>query len=161
MALKMWPLLAVAGIFMALLVSGCNKNKTCNEASIESEEAAMQAFMTANGIVGTKHSRGFYFQIMAPGSTAKPAQTSLIYCTYRGTTFDGKEFDSQTNPGNTGFRLNATIEGWQLGVPLIGKGGSIKLVLPSTFAYGCEGSGATIPPNAPLYFEINLVDYFN
>lgn len=156
-----WMLAAVLVLGMALMTSSCNKDNGCNGKSVESEDAVMKAFMQANGINGTRHSRGFYYEILSPGSSTKPLQASLIYCTYKGTLLDGKVFDEQANPGNTGFRLNATIEGWQLGIPLIGKGGRIKLVLPSSLAYGCEGSGEDIPANSPLYFEVSLVDFFN
>jgi FKBP-type peptidyl-prolyl cis-trans isomerase len=40
-------------------------------------------------------------------------------------------------------------------VPLIGKGGKIKMVIPSSLAYGVEGRPG-IPSNAPLYFEMSL-----
>jgi FKBP-type peptidyl-prolyl cis-trans isomerase len=156
-----WVLVAMLLMAGVVMTSGCNKDNGCNEKSVESEDAAMQAFMQANGINGTKHSRGFYYEIISPGSNTRPIQASIIYCTYKGTLFDGSVFDEQTNPGNTGFRLNAVIEGWQLGIPLIGKGGRIKLVLPSAYGYGCEGAGDDIPANSPLYFEVNLVDFFN
>ena len=46
----------------------------------------------------------------------------------------------------------------KIGLPLIKKGGHIKLVIPSSLAYGCSGYG-TIPPNTPLFFDINLIDF--
>jgi FKBP-type peptidyl-prolyl cis-trans isomerase len=40
-------------------------------------------------------------------------------------------------------------------LPLIGAGGRIKFVTPSTYAYGCLGAG-TIPPNSPLFWDVTL-----
>jgi FKBP-type peptidyl-prolyl cis-trans isomerase len=38
---------------------------------------------------------------------------------------------------------------------LIGKGGKIKMVIPSSLAYGPNANGS-IPANSPLYFEMSI-----
>jgi FKBP-type peptidyl-prolyl cis-trans isomerase len=38
------------------------------------------------------------------------------------------------------------------------KGGHMKMVVPSSLAYGCTGIPGVIPPNTPLYFDIVLVN---
>jgi FKBP-type peptidyl-prolyl cis-trans isomerase FkpA len=48
------------------------------------------------------------------------------------------------------------IQGWQIAVPKIAPGGSMKVLIPSNLGYGSQGAGSSIPPNAPLYFEISL-----
>ena len=63
---------------------------------------------------------------------------------------------SRQTPTQTGWTLGSLIPGWQIGLPLIQKGGEIKLIVPSSLAYGC-GSGP-LPPNSVLYFDIHLVD---
>jgi FKBP-type peptidyl-prolyl cis-trans isomerase len=50
------------------------------------------------------------------------------------------------------------IDGWKIGLPLIKKGGRIKLIIPSALAYSCTGAGTSIPPNTPLYFDVTLND---
>ncbi|QGW27696.1 peptidylprolyl isomerase [Phnomibacter ginsenosidimutans] len=149
-------------VAVAATLAGCTKSSTgCQVQDPSKEEAAIQAFIAAKGITATKSSRGLYYQIITPGSTSRPQNTSVIYCTYKGTLLDGTVFDQQTNPGLTGFQLSGLIEAWKIGLPLIGKGGSIKMILPSALGYGCTGSGSSIPPNTPLYFEMTLVDFFN
>jgi FKBP-type peptidyl-prolyl cis-trans isomerase FkpA len=82
-----------------------------------------------------------------------------VYEKYVGKKLDNTIFDSQTNPGATGFQLTQLIQAWQVALPMIGKGGRILITVPSSLGYGCQGSGASIPPNTPLYFEIDLVEF--
>jgi len=49
------------------------------------------------------------------------------------------------------------IKGWDLGVPCMRVGETRELVVSSDLAYGKSGRGATIPPNTPLIFTIELV----
>ncbi len=53
------------------------------------------------------------------------------------------------------FNLDGLIEGWRQGIPGMRAGGIRRLDIPSELAYGERGSGALIPPNADLVFEIN------
>lgn len=149
-------------LIAVFFLAGCSKSTAdCTVQDPSKEDAQMQAFITSKGIKATKHSKGMYYEITNQGSTTRPQATSIIYCTYKGTLLDGTVFDQQSNPGQTGFQLNGLIEAWKIALPLIGKGGSIKLIAPSALAYGCKGSGTTIPANTPLYFELTLVDFFN
>ena len=49
------------------------------------------------------------------------------------------------------------IEGWKIGIPLIKKGGKLKLIIPSALAYGCNDISG-IPGNSILFFDIDLID---
>jgi FKBP-type peptidyl-prolyl cis-trans isomerase len=71
--------------------------------------------------------------------------------TYVGTLLNGTKFDAST----ISYPLSQLIVGWQIAVPLIGKGGRIKVVLPSSLGYGAQAAGP-IPANSPLYFDITL-----
>ncbi len=50
------------------------------------------------------------------------------------------------------------IEGWDDGIRMFKKGGSGRLFIPSSLAYGARGAGADIKPNESLMFEIQVVD---
>lgn len=97
-----------------------------------------------------------YYQIMSPGSGPTPTATSKVYVTYTGKRMDNVIFDQSASP--VAFNLGGLIEGWQIGLSLIKKGGQIRLIVPSAMAYGCTGNQPVIAPNSVLYFDINLID---
>jgi FKBP-type peptidyl-prolyl cis-trans isomerase len=92
---------------------------------------------------------------MSPGLGAQPTLTNTVSTVYTGKLLNNTQFDASANP--VSFLLSGVIKGWQIAIPLIKKGGRIKMVIPSSLAYGCNGSGS-IAPNSPLYFEVTLTD---
>jgi peptidylprolyl isomerase len=94
---------------------------------------------------------------------AGPGITSgyLASVHYEGRLENGQKFDSSYDRGKAFlFLLGAgkVIQGWELGVPGMKVGGKRKLIIPSELAYGEEGAGGVIPPNAILIFEVELID---
>jgi len=147
--------LVIASVLVFAL-TGCGKKEMgCTPVSPESEDGQITAFASANNIAAMKHSSGLYYQIIDAGTGTMPMSNSTVTATYTGKLLNGTTFDS----GTASFPLSGVIEGWQIGIPLIKKGGKIKLIIPSTYAYGCNGSPrGGIPPNAVLFFDISLVD---
>ncbi|MCX6316986.1 MAG: FKBP-type peptidyl-prolyl cis-trans isomerase [Bacteroidetes bacterium] len=148
-------------LFIGVLLTGgisCIKDTGCQNKSIDSERAAILDYASANGIIATAHSTGLYYQITNPGSGTTPSINSKVFVTYTGKLLNGTQFDAGTTPvTGGGWALSGLISGWQIGLPLIQKGGSIKLIIPSSMAYGCQGAG-TIPANSILFFDITLND---
>jgi FKBP-type peptidyl-prolyl cis-trans isomerase FkpA len=143
-------------VFAALFAgSGCKTNTPCKDKTVQSEQAAIINYATTQGISATAHSSGLYYQVTNPGSGPAPTASSLVFIKYTGKLLDGTIFDSRTTPISS--RLNEMILGFQIGLPLIQKDGTIKLIIPSALAYGCNGFG-TVPGNSVLYFEIELTD---
>ncbi|HEV8283347.1 MAG TPA: FKBP-type peptidyl-prolyl cis-trans isomerase [Chitinophagaceae bacterium] len=134
-----------------------NQKDQCEPKSVASEEPTIIAYASAKGINATKHSSGLYYEIVSPGGGGSPNINSKVFVTYIGKLLDGTIVDQQTNADKTGWYLSQLIAGWQIGLPLIQKGGSIKLIVPSSLAYGCDKFG-DIPANSIVYFEIQLVD---
>ena len=119
--------------------------------SSATQRALMVAYCNNNGITYTIHPSGILYQIITPGDTAKPNLCTSLTMTYTGKLMTGIQFDK----GTITYPLKDLIVGWQIAVPLIGKGGKIKMVIPSSLAYGPNANGS-IPANSPLYFEMNI-----
>lgn len=145
-------------LFSMLLLSSCGKKDAsgCQPASVASEKDQMVAYCNTNGINYTEHSSGLLYEIITPGSTIAPVSTSNVSVVYTGKLLNGTTFDATSNPIT--LNLSSVIDGWKIGIPLIKKGGRIKLVIPSALAYSCTGAGSTIPPNSPLFFDVTLTD---
>ena len=100
---------------------------------------------------------GLQYKIVSPGSGVKPTEEDVVEVNYRGTTIDGKEFDSSYKRNETAkFPLMNVISGWTEGIQLIGEGGKIMLYIPSDLAYG-PNAPAEIGPNSTLIFEVELI----
>lgn len=136
--------------------TGCSKqDKGCMTVEPQAEEPQILAYAKADSIQVNKHSSGIYYQIINPGSGATPSSNSKVLVTYTGKLLDGTIFDQQTSP--VPFDLSGGIEGWQIGIPLIKKGGRIRLIIPSAYGYGCNTSGP-IPGSSVLYFDVSLIN---
>lgn len=98
------------------------------------------------------------------GATAATGQTLMV--NYIGWLYDatksdkkGQQFDASIPGRPFVFKLGAgqVIKGWDEGLPGTKVGGLRELVVPSEKAYGRDGAGSTIPPNATLIFDIELL----
>jgi len=58
------------------------------------------------------------------------------------------------------YSLSHLILGWQEGIQFIGKGGKIKLILPSVLGYG-HNPPSGVRADAVLVFDIELKDFSN
>lgn len=126
----------------------------CTPQPVAVEMPAMQKFAADSAMAVQQDATGILYQIIDPGTGAQPAVTDSITINYVGRLVsNGQQFDAANN---VTFKLSELIEGWQIGIPKIKVGGKIKLIMQSSLAYGCTGSGP-IAPNQPLYFYIELL----
>jgi FKBP-type peptidyl-prolyl cis-trans isomerase len=92
------------------------------------------------------------------GKEAKNGQQVVV--NYRGMLTDGTVFDESYKRGEPfDFVLGqgSVIKGWDVGVAGMKEGGKRRLIIPSDMAYGDEGRPPTIPPKAPLVFDVELL----
>jgi FKBP-type peptidyl-prolyl cis-trans isomerase FkpA len=103
-------------------------------------------------------STGLVYRALKEGNGASPKASDTVKVHYRGTLPDGKEFDSSYKRGEPiEFPLNRVIPCWTEGVQRMKVGGKAKLTCPPQIAYGANGAGGVIPPNATLLFEVELL----
>ncbi|ANA32178.1 FKBP-type peptidyl-prolyl cis-trans isomerase [Ralstonia mannitolilytica] len=101
---------------------------------------------------------GVVVQTLTKGTGPSPKASDTVKVHYRGTLTDGKEFDSSYKRGQPiSFPLNRVIPCWTEGVQKMQVGGKAKLTCPAATAYGERGVPGTIPPNATLNFEVELL----
>lgn len=127
------------------------------KAKAASEEFLKEVEKTNKNIQKTES--GILYEIITPGSDVKATNDAdKVRVMYKGTLKDGKVFDSSYDRGDTAeFPLNRVIKGWSEGMKLVGKGGKIKLWIPSELGYG-EQAPQSIGPNEALVFEVELID---
>lgn len=73
---------------------------------------------------------------------------------------NGKVFDSsydRNQPFTTQIGVGQVIKGWDEGVIGMKVGGKRRLTIPPDLGYGAQGAGESIPPNATLIFDLELV----
>ncbi|HTD93443.1 MAG TPA: FKBP-type peptidyl-prolyl cis-trans isomerase [Chitinophagaceae bacterium] len=155
---KLVPVLSLCAFLF--LYPGCGKkDEGCKTRPASSEAGAIQNYATAKNLTLTAHPSGLYYQVLDPGTGVTPTLDSKIYIRYTGKLLDANNtvFDQKSNSAETGWILNSLIDGWQVGIPLIKKGGHIILLVPSSMGYKCEDY-YSIPGNSVLFFDIELVD---
>ena len=70
------------------------------------------------------------------------------------------KFDSSIDRGKPiQFQLGVgqVIPGWDEGISLLKVGEKAHLIIPAKLAYGDQGTGGVIPPNATIVFDVELV----
>lgn len=98
------------------------------------------------------------------GTGIEATKGSLVTVHYTGTLENGTKFDSSVDRGEpftTPIGEGRVIKGWDEGIPGMKVGGKRRLTIPSEMGYGTRGSPPTIPPNATLIFDVELLEIKN
>jgi FKBP-type peptidyl-prolyl cis-trans isomerase FkpA len=139
-------------VLMMLLFSACKKEE---DTQFFEDIRLIEAYIEAKGLQNVqRNDEGLHYIIINQGEGIRPSLASRIRINYVGRLMNDNVFDSGFG---VLFDLIDLIPGWQMGIPLINEGGSIKLIIPSKHAYGSRSTGS-IPPNSVLIFDINLIE---
>jgi FKBP-type peptidyl-prolyl cis-trans isomerase FkpA len=136
-----------------------------NVATIKTQAVAeddnIKAYIAKKGWTAQKTPEGVYYVIDSTGTgTAMPTITSTVKVFYKGYLMVNESvFDSNLAPKPAvDFVLNTLIQGWQIGFQKFKAGGKGKLIIPSLYGYGAQGS-TSIPGNSILVFDVELVSF--
>ncbi len=103
---------------------------------------------------------GLGYRTVKEGTGRNPKDGDIVQVHYRGYLEDGKEFDNSYKRGRP-FEFpigqGKVIKGWDEGIKLFKEGGKGTLMIPPELGYGSRGVPGVIPPNATLFFDIEIV----
>jgi len=141
-------------LFIPVLFGGCKKT---DQATLD-QQTILQ-YIKTHQLNAIAEPNGFYYVPMTIGTGGYPSINSTVTVNYVGYFTDGSVFDQTTTAtGPISFPLSNVIPGWQEGIPLMQKGGSGLLLIPSALAYGSQGSGP-VPGNTVLIFNVTLISF--
>lgn len=122
-------------------------------------EAFLAENKTKEGVVALLS--GLQYKILKAGTGPVPKESDVVICHYRGTLIDGTEFDSSAHANNEGdptvMKLSQVIPGWRQAITRMPVGSKWRIFVPHQLAYGQQGAGILIGPNATLIFDIDLI----
>jgi FKBP-type peptidyl-prolyl cis-trans isomerase FklB len=112
---------------------------------------------TKEGVRVTEN--GLQYEVLREGDGDAPDADDRVSVHYRGTLIDGTQFDSSYDRGDPAvFGVGGVIAGFAEALQLMTVGSHYRVFIPSELAYGPQGSGGAIGPNATLILEIELLE---
>ncbi len=104
---------------------------------------------------------GLKVKITEKGNGKQVIKGDKVTAHYTGTLEDGKKFDSskdRNQPFSFKVGTGQVISGWDEGFQLLSIGDKATFTIPSNLGYGANGAGGVIPPNATLFFDVEVLD---
>lgn len=124
-------------------------------------EEAGKAFLDENGKRAEVHTTasGLQYEIVKEGDGPMPGPGDQVTVHYTGRLIDGTVFDSSVERGAPAtFGVTQVIPGWVEALQMMKAGSKWRLFIPSALAYGPNGAGGVIGPNATLIFDVELIN---
>ena len=155
------------------------ENKKAYDAQYKVIKEEKVAYFASVKKTATKSNSGLQYKIIAKGKGKKPSAGATVFIHYAGFLEDGEMFDTSigtvakafgkfdaTRAHQNGYtpipfqagRKDGMIPGFIEGLEKLSFGDKAVLFIPSNLAYGAQGAGGVIPPNANIIFEIELLE---
>jgi FKBP-type peptidyl-prolyl cis-trans isomerase len=140
-------------LFIPVLLSfSCNKQA-------KEELELLQAWLDEHNITTEPTASGLYYIETLEGDGNYPQYGDKVTLEYLGRFLNGEVFDTSYDGPPISFYLGYgdVIKGWDEGISYMKNGGKATLIIPSSLAYGAQGSGDAIPPYSTLIFDVELL----
>ena len=131
------------------------------KAKEEAEKAKEVARLKDAEAKASSTDSGLKYFIEQDGSGAVPVHGDPIKVHYILRLADGEKVDSsydRNEPLEVTVGVTGLIQGWMEALTLFKRGSKVLLIIPSELGYGARGAGGVIPPNATLYFDMEVLD---
>ena len=105
----------------------------------------------------SKTESGLVYKVLAEGSGENFTADQQIDLKYEGKLIDGKVFDSTNGDETRALSPNGVVPGFREALLMMKPGAKMIVVIPGDLAYGADGRGGMIGPNATLVFTIETI----
>jgi FKBP-type peptidyl-prolyl cis-trans isomerase FkpA len=161
-------ILLIILLFSVCLVS-CKKGYDAVEevkTQAAKDDKIVQDYIVDKGLTGKAikiDTTGVYYIVMAPGSgNALFTNSTRVTIDYTSRILTTGVVFAESNNFHPFYTLGEVIRAWQLGIPQIKKGGKVRILAPSRYAYGpFDQPDIGLPANSIVDFEIELLDVTN
>ena len=162
-------------LFCCAILGACKKEPVGTEAEKAQaiiDDKIISDYLAANGLIAQRiDTTGVYCIVVQPGSGNDLFTNSTqVTVGYTGRLLTTGQIFAKTDNIHPSYVLSAVIRGWRVGIPKIKKGGTVRLLLPSRYAYGpfaqpelgkAYGLTDGLPASAILDFDITLYNIIN
>ncbi|MDB5000069.1 MAG: hypothetical protein JWR76_1146 [Mucilaginibacter sp.] len=166
-------------LLLILLVCVTAGFASCKKTASELDKINAQAvvdnkiitdYISANGLSTTAKqvdsagvATGIYYIVIAPGAgNSLFTNSTNITVDFTGKILTSGQTFTNSNNFHPSFTLGSVMRAWKLAIPLIKKGGQIRILSPSRYAYGAyDQLDIGLPANSVVDFDIKLLDVTN
>ena len=142
-------------LIISLFLVSC-KDKEKEELEI------LKLYLEEHNITTEPKESGLYYIETETGDGGFPVNGDRVTVDYEGRLLNGDVFDSSYDgqPYTFAVGYGWVIRGWDEGIKYMRNGGKATLIIPSSLAYGSEGSGDDIVGYSTLIFDIELLGIY-
>jgi FKBP-type peptidyl-prolyl cis-trans isomerase FkpA len=159
--MKKWFVIILAVFFAACVKDAKKCTFTLPTASApQAERIIVQNYLTSKGITATLHPNGFYYNISNPGTGSKAEPCNTVSLQYTARLTNDSIFDA--TPGSAFYtdKVGTFLPGLQMGMSLIGKGGTVQLYIPPSLGFGAvpypNAINPVVPANSVLVYDLTI-----
>ena len=167
LALPFRFILLIALATTGLCTTACKKDTPEVPDYSATDREIIKQYLSAHAITTAQaQPSGLYFLPVRTNPTGVPVRAgSTVSVLYTGHLLDaaGTVFDASSQHNNVAYPVTVgsgqAIPGFEEGLGLMHIGDKAELIIPSGLAFGPGGSSPSVPPNAVLRFEVEVVDF--